>query len=111
MMRYKELKPGNQTTEFKLTLLMNIVTALLTLFVAYGVFTTEEASLWSQLIMSIAVVVVPLASIYMTKEYNMNRTGLKLEVMQNPIQPLQLTPNEWRTEAGYDPIQPIPDTE
>ena len=77
-----DIKPGNQTTEFKMTAVTNIVNALLALLVAYGLLTQEIAPLWQSLVMSLAVLVIPAATAYMNKEYTRGRTALKIEALQ-----------------------------
>ena len=76
------MKPGKQTTEFKLTTVANIINALLALLVSYGLLTAEQAPLWQTAVLALAVAVIPLASALITKEYTRGRTALKLGAMQ-----------------------------
>ena len=52
------------------------------LLVSYGLLTAEQAPLWQTAVLALAVVVIPLASALITKEYTRGRTALKLGAMQ-----------------------------
>jgi hypothetical protein len=77
-----EVTPGKQTSEFKMTAVTNIVNAILALLVAYGLLTAETAPLWQTFVLSLAVVIVPIATALTTKEYTRGRTAIKLESLQ-----------------------------
>jgi len=80
-----EIKDGKQTSEFQMTAIVNIVNAVILLLIMYGVLTQETAAVWMQVITAVLVLVVPLASAMMTKEYTRGRTAIKLEAMQTAV--------------------------
>jgi multisubunit Na+/H+ antiporter MnhB subunit len=75
------MTPGKQTSEFKLSLVTNLVTAVIALLIAYGVLSAEDAQLWQAVVMALIAVITPLAMALVTRQYTWGRTELKLEAM------------------------------
>lgn len=73
------IKPGSETSEFKVSVLVNIINPILALLIMYGVVTTEEAPLWETLISSVILLFFPVISAYVTKKYTEARTALKIQ--------------------------------
>lgn len=76
-----EIKDGKQTSEFQMTAVVNVVNAVAMLLIMYGVLTQETAAAWVKAITAVLMLVLPLASALMTKEYTRGRTAIKLEAM------------------------------
>lgn len=71
------MKSGKSSTEFKLTLLVNIVAAALSIAAAYGFLTAEEQAVWLVLGEALIVVIGPLVMALVTKEYTRGRSNVK----------------------------------
>jgi hypothetical protein len=70
-------KPGIRTTEFWLTAVTNIVGAVLAIFAAYGLITSEHQALWLALTQAIAVAVIPIALAIVNQSYINGRARVK----------------------------------
>jgi hypothetical protein len=68
-----ETKPGIKTTEFWLTAIGGLVTALIALLVGYGAITSEQGDLWVGLILAAA----PIAISIMLASYSNSRGKAK----------------------------------
>lgn len=77
------VKPGPKTTEFKLTALTNVFTALLMALLAYGLLTAEEVEAWQAILGLVIGTAVPIATAVVNREYIIGRNVLKLEEMRN----------------------------
>lgn len=71
---------GVKTSEFWLSLIAQVVGAVIPFLVLYGVLTNEEGMAWQSLIVALATLLVPLVLALVAKGYTDNRTMLKVEV-------------------------------
>jgi len=76
------LTPGKKTSEFNLTLVTNLVNALVALAIGYGLFTTEIGNLWQVAILAAVALVIGLGTTAAAREYTKARTALKIETLQ-----------------------------
>ena len=72
---------GYQTSEFWITLITQMASALIPLLILYGVINNEQGAAWQALIVALAAVLVPLVLGSVAKSYSQNRTELKVEAM------------------------------
>jgi len=70
-------KPGIHTTEFWITVTINIAGAILALIAAYGLIKQEYVDLWMSLIQSLAVAIIPLALAIVNYAYIDSRGKVK----------------------------------
>ena len=73
--------PGKRTSEFNLTLVTNLVNALIALLVGYGLLTAELSGLWQMFLLAAIALIVPVVSSSAVKEYVRARTALKIETL------------------------------
>lgn len=70
-------KPGIKTTEFWITVTVNIAGAILSILAAYGLIKQEYTTLWMSLVQSLAVAVIPLALALVNYAYIDSRGKVK----------------------------------
>ena len=70
-------KPGTQTTEFYVTLIVNLIAAVVAVLASFGLLTAEDGDLYLALASAIAAVVAPLVMAYTTKAYVASRAEVK----------------------------------
>lgn len=73
--------PGKNTTEFYVTVATNIINAIFMILIAAGVLTQEESGMWEALIASLLLAALPIATMFVNKEYTRGRTAVKLGAM------------------------------
>ena len=83
----REVKPGVRTSEFWVTLIMGLVTAVVGVMVAQGVLSEEIGGLAVQVIGLLVVAVVPIVLGWLGASYIHSRTTLKLEDIWSRQQP------------------------
>jgi hypothetical protein len=66
-----------------LTAIGGIVAAIVPLLVAYGVITQDQGTLWENLVLAIAAVVVPIVVASLIRNYNDNDTAARVAFMEN----------------------------
>ena len=71
------VKPGIKTTEFWITAVVNIVSAVLAIMAARGLVAQEESELWVVLAQAIAVAVAPIVMAITTNGYVQARARVK----------------------------------
>ena len=72
------MKSGKQTTEFKLTVAVNLVSAVLTIFIGSQLIQQEQADSINQLVASVAAIIPMLIAGYVTAQYTKSRTAVKV---------------------------------
>jgi len=72
------MTPGKVTTEFKMTVVVNVIAAILTVLGAYGLLTQGEQQVWLSLGQAIVVAVGPIVMGYVTAAYAKSRSELKV---------------------------------
>ncbi len=72
-----EHKPGIKTSEFWLTVIVNLAGAIIAIFATRGLVTQEEGALWLDLVEAVAVAVIPVALAYVNGMYIKSRTAIK----------------------------------
>lgn len=78
------------TNEAKwLTAIGGIVSALVPLLIAYGVFTQEEGQLWESLILAIAAAIVPIVVTQLVKNYNDNSASIQMLMIEQETARIQ----------------------
>ena len=80
-MEPNEPKAGNKTTEFYLTLATNLINAVFMILIALGLITQEESTLWQALVSALLLAVLPIATMFVNKEYTKGRTAVKVGAM------------------------------
>jgi len=73
------MKTGVKTTEFWMTLIMSLITAVLGVLAAKGLLTREQSDLIVQMAGALMTIVSPLVIGWMTTRYTHGRTALKLQ--------------------------------
>ena len=76
------LTPGKKTTEFNLTLVTNLVNAVIALVIGYGLLTADQGNLWQTVILAAVALVIGLGTTAAAREYTKARTALKIETLQ-----------------------------
>lgn len=76
------LTPGKRTSEFNLTLVTNLVNALVALAIGYGLFTTKIGNLWQAAILAAVALAIGIGTTAAAREYTKARTALKIETLQ-----------------------------
>ena len=74
----KGIKPGWKTTEFWMTSVTVLLSAIVALFVGYGVLSQEQGSLWLQLLVAVAGLAIPA---YVVARYGQGRAQIKSEAL------------------------------
>jgi len=72
-----ETKPGIKTSEFWITAIVNIVTAILAILAVRGMVTDQEAELWVQLSRALVAAAAPVVIAYTTGQYAASRAEVK----------------------------------
>jgi hypothetical protein len=67
------MKPGNQTSEYKLTLIMGVVSAVLTLLVGFNVISVEDQQKVEAMLVALLPLLVPVIV------YIIGRTAIKMK--------------------------------
>ena len=70
-------KPGIKTTEFWITITVNIAGSILAILAAYGLIKQEHTTLWLTLIQSLAVAIIPIALALVNSAYISSRGKVK----------------------------------
>ena len=70
-------KPGTRTTEFYVTLIVNLIAAVVAVLSSVGMLTAREGDLFLALAAAIGAVVAPLVMAYTTKAYVQSRAEVK----------------------------------
>ncbi len=78
-------KSGIYTTEFWLTAVGNIAGAVLALLAAYGLLRREEGELWLDLILALALTIIPLALAFVNGRYIQARAQVKAARPRSPL--------------------------
>jgi multidrug resistance efflux pump len=73
-----DMKPGYKTTEFWITVIVNLAAAVVAILAARGLIAADESSLWIALAQAVAVAVAPIVAGIVTKSYVDGRSALKL---------------------------------
>jgi hypothetical protein len=76
---------GVKTSEFWLNLLSTlgaIIAPLIAVAVVYGVFTSEQAEVWTALLVALLAALSAIVPAWVSRNYTDNRTSLKIEVAQ-----------------------------
>lgn len=76
------MKSGYRTTEFWVTLVMGLVTAVLGVLVVNGLLSSESGDAIVQVISLLVAMVAPVVIGWMTTRYAHGRTALKIEEMR-----------------------------
>lgn len=72
------MKDGKRTTEFKAAMVIDLISAVLLVFIGYQLVTQEQADAINQLGLAIAGVVPLIASAYANGKYIDSRTAVKV---------------------------------
>ena len=72
-----EVKPGYKTTEFAITAVVNIVTAVIGILAVRGLVTAQEGDLYIALASAVVASIAPLVIGYTTKTYVQARAQVK----------------------------------
>lgn len=76
-------KPGIKTTEFWVTSVVNIVTAVIGILAVRGLVSVEEGNLYIQLASAIVAAIAPIVIAYTTGRYINSRTEVKKAQAEN----------------------------
>ena len=79
------MQPGYKTTEFWMSAIGAIVSAVVPLLIAYGLLTTEQGELWAGLVLAVAGVVVPVVIGSIVKNYTESRMAVKMTAIEAGI--------------------------
>ena len=79
-----EPKPGIKTTEFWITIVVNLAGAILAILAAYGLIKQENSTLWIALVQSVAVAVIPIALSLVNYAYIESRGRVKAAEAAGP---------------------------
>lgn len=71
------VKPGYKTTEFWVTAVVNIVTAVIGILAVRGLVTAEEGNLYIALANAVVAAIAPLVLAYVTAKYAEGRAMVK----------------------------------
>jgi hypothetical protein len=72
-----QVKPGFKTTEFWVTAIVNIVTAVMGLLAVRGLVTAQEGDLYIALASAVVAAIAPLVLAYTTARYAQTRAQVK----------------------------------
>ena len=72
------MKNGVFTTEFWVTVIVNVVAATVALLAAYGLLTEKEGEVWVELARALVLMIAPIVMAYTSVRYTQARTNLKL---------------------------------
>ena len=75
------MKTGTKTTEFWVTTATNLFNAVLMLLIGQGLLTQEESELWKAVLGAALLIVLPIVTMVINREYTRSRTAIKLETM------------------------------
>ncbi|MCB8986905.1 MAG: hypothetical protein H6661_04055 [Ardenticatenaceae bacterium] len=76
------MTPGKKTTEFNLTLVTNLVNAVIALAIGYGLLTSDQGNLWTTAILAAVALVIGIGTTAAAREYTKARTALKIETLR-----------------------------
>jgi len=69
---------ATNTSEFWITVFVNIVSAIVAILAARGIVSNEEGELWVQLALAVATAVAPLVMGWVSKAYIEGRTEVRV---------------------------------
>lgn len=69
---------ATNTSEFWITVFVNIVSAIVAILAARGLVSNEEGELWVQLALAVATAVAPLVMGWVSKAYIEGRTEVRV---------------------------------
>ncbi len=78
-----QIKDGKDTTEFKVTVGLGLLTAIVGVFVGYGVISAEAGEVVVQVGGLVVTAVVPIVLGWLGTRYTHARTTVKLEAMRS----------------------------
>jgi hypothetical protein len=79
-----DIKPGYKTTEFWVTAVVNIVTAVIGILAVRGLVTAEEGNLYVALASAVVAAMAPLVLAYVTARYAQSRAQVKIAANGGP---------------------------
>jgi hypothetical protein len=74
---FDTIKPGYRTSEFWITVVVNLAAAVLAVVAHYGLLTDDESALWLALVRAAAAIAAPLVMAIVSREYIRGRTQVK----------------------------------
>ena len=75
------MKDGRKTTEFWVTAVTNLFNAVLMLLIGQMFINSGGIGIWQNVIGAILLVVLPIVTMIINREYTRSRTAIKLETM------------------------------